>query len=565
MLSHLHIENYALIRSLDITLDRGFTVITGETGAGKSILLGALSLILGNRADTSMLYDKTRKCFVEGEFQIGHLRLNSFFEQYNLDYDPVTVLRREIGESGKSRAFINDTPVTLPVLKELAVKLVDIHSQHQNLLLNNAEFRINTLDEFGKSGALLYDYKKAFKAYRDIEKEYGAMVADQARLEEERDYLEYLNEELGKAGLAKGEKEELENRVTLLSHAETIRSSLFHANQLLSEGEYNILHQFNELRKDCGTALSYDSQMEDIVERVERLMAELKDLSFDISRKENDMEINPHQLEEYRQRLDHLYFLEQKHHVRSIEELIGKKEGIAEKLELIAENRVKIEELESRKTELLDHLKETAGSLSRHRMTTSSSFQKEITGKLRLLGMEDARFSIKIEPDNSYSANGSDEVHFYFSANKGMEPEEIAKVASGGELSRLMLAIKSAITASVLLPTVIFDEIDTGISGEIAAKVARIMQDLSQHHQLLAITHLPQIAAKGSLHYYVFKEDAGGKVFTNIRKLNREERIEELAKMMSSEEVTRGAREAATELMNDIHSLSGNDKERRTV
>ena len=549
MLSKLHIENYALIRSLDISFDNGFTAITGETGAGKSIIMGALSLILGHRADTTILYNKAKKCYIEGEFEIEKLNLSHFFEEHNLDYHDTTILRREINEIGKSRAFINDTPVTLPILKELAVKLVDIHSQHQNLLLNNAEFRVEILDNVALSYPLLQSYKTAYKQYQDTEKQWKIVQEEQIKLEEERDYLHYLNEELQQANPIAGEEDEIEQKITLLANAELIKGKLYHASQLFSEGENDILQQLKEVKKDCEDVAHYNTHFEEYVKRIDNMLIELQDVAFGISKIEEETNVNPAQLEELRTRQDIIYTLEQKHHVSNLEALLEKWQSIAEKLDSMADNQALLEKLTIEKESALQKLKENAIALTKARQTAIPTLEKSMLQKIALLGMEDARFSIKIDTKDRYSANGVDEIAFYFSANKGGTFEEIGKVASGGELSRLMLAIKSIITESSLLPTVIFDEIDTGISGDIAGKVANMMKELSKQHQLLTITHLPQIAAKSTLHYHVYKEVIDNKTYTNIKLLGQEERVGELAKMISGEVVTRGAQEAARELL----------------
>jgi len=549
MIRNLHIENYALIRSLHINFDNGFTVITGETGAGKSILLGAIALILGNRADASLLYEKSKKCFVEGEFDIHNLDLLSFFNDNDLDYQDITTLRREITESGKSRAFINDTPVNLQTLKELAVKLVDIHSQHQNLLLNNGEFRLNVLDQYAKIEAELKEYKKLLSQFRHLESEWKELVEKQHQAEQEKDYLEYLAAEFEKANLVAGEQEEIEKEIATLSNADLIKSKLFSSSQLLSEQENNILQQLL-LVKNYGTEIApFNADIEAISLRLDALYTELKDIAYDVAKIENNVEINPEELEQLQLRLDFIYFMQQKHHLNSVEELLNKKIEIEEKLSLYNDNEEAMVKLKKQMDAGYELAFAKATSLFSLRHAAKESLQNDIVATLHLLGMKDARFMVEIESGANLTATGLDKVSFLFSANKGVVPEEIEKVASGGELSRLMLAIKSIISESSLLPTVIFDEIDTGISGEVAAKVANLMKDISAKRQLLAITHLPQIASKGRLHYYVYKEVVHDKTFTNIRQIVDDERVEEIAKLMSGEKVTDSARKAASELL----------------
>lgn len=549
MIRNLHIENYALIRSLHINFDNGFTVITGETGAGKSILLGAIALILGNRADVSLLYEKSKKCFVEGEFDIQNLDLLSFFNDNDLDYQDITTLRREITESGKSRAFINDTPVNLQTLKELAVKLVDIHSQHQNLLLNNGEFRLNVLDQYAKIEGELKEYKKLLSQYRHLESEWKELVEKQHQAEQEKDYLEYLAAEFEKANLVAGEQEEIEKKIATLSNADLIKSKLFASSQLLSEQENNVLQQLLLVKNYSTEIAPFNADVEAISVRLDALYTELKDVAYDVAKIESNVEINPEELEQLQLRLDFIYFMQQKHHLNSVEELLHKKLEIEEKLSLYNDNEEDMVRLKQQMDAGYELAFAKASSLSSLRHAAKESLENDIVATLHLLGMKDACFMVEIESGANLTATGLDKVSFLFSANKGVVPEEIEKVASGGELSRLMLAIKSIISESSLLPTVIFDEIDTGISGEVAAKVANLMKDISAKRQLLAITHLPQIASKGRLHYYVYKEVVQDKTFTNIRQIVDDERVEEIAKLMSAEKVTDSARKAASELL----------------
>jgi len=549
MIRNLHIENYALIRSLHINFDNGFTVITGETGAGKSILLGAIALILGNRADASLLYEKSKKCFVEGEFDIHNLDLLSFFNDNDLDYQDITTLRREITESGKSRAFINDTPVNLQTLKELAVKLVDIHSQHQNLLLNNGEFRLNVLDQYAKIEGELKEYKKLLSQYRHLESEWKELVEKQHQAEQEKDYLEYLAAEFEKANLVAGEQEEIEKKIATLSNADLIKSKLFASSQLLSEQENNVLQQLLLVKNYSTEIAPFNADVEAISVRLDALYTELKDVAYDVAKIESNVEINPEELEQLQLRLDFIYFMQQKHHLNSVEELLHKKLEIEEKLSLYNDNEEDMVRLKQQMDAGYELAFAKASSLSSLRHAAKESLENDIVATLHLLGMKDACFMVEIESGANLTATGLDKVSFLFSANKGVVPEEIEKVASGGELSRLMLAIKSIISESSLLPTVIFDEIDTGISGEVAAKVANLMKDISAKRQLLAITHLPQIASKGRLHYYVYKEVVHDKTFTNIRQIVDDERVEEIAKLMSGEKVTDSARKAASELL----------------
>lgn len=549
MLHALHIENYALIRSLDIHFDQGFTVITGETGAGKSILLGALSLITGSRADSSTLLDKSKKCFVEAEFDIKKLDFHSFFTLHNLDYSENTILRREINNLGKSRAFINDTPVTLPVLKELADLLLDIHSQHQHLLISNPLFRIQIVDDYAGNQTDLLEYQQIYHQHETVVKELSELKKVQQELDMRKDYLTFLAKELEEIDLQKDEDTELEEKIALLSNAETIRGALYDANQRLSDQDVNVISLLKDVKKDCENIASYSSSITELGERMSSVLIEIQDIAYALAQMESKIEVDPVQLEGLRQRLDQLYTLLRKHHLSHVNDLIEKRDEINAELENMEANDNKIEELENKRISTNKRLQEKATVLTERRLAVTPDLQNEILSKLHALGMKDAHFHIDIENRQSHNETGNDKISFYFSANKGIPPEEIGKIASGGELSRMMLAIKSVITESTLLPTVVFDEIDTGISGEIAGKVAKTMTDLSQSHQLIAITHLPQIAAKASLHYHVYKEIADNQTYTNIKRLSTEDRIEELAKMMSDETVTGAARDTAKTLM----------------
>ncbi len=555
MLQALQIENYAIIRSLKITFDQGFTVITGETGAGKSIIIGALSLILGKRADTSVLHDKSRKCFIEGTFDISKLKLQDFFQQHDLDYQNITYIRREVTENGKSRAFINDTPVNLTVLKELAETLVDIHSQHNNLLVNNGNFRIDLLDQYAQNASLLAQYQELFSAYKKTEKHYQELKATQQQQVQEQNYLSYIVQELTDAHLVSGEQETIEQEIALLSHAETIKSKLYQSIQLLEEEEEeNILHRLQVIQDNCRSISAYDKDLEELSQRIDSSLLELKDITLELRQKENRIEVNPQELERLNERLDLILNLEHKHHVESNEELISLLATSEEKLQSMSANDEELEQCRQQCEELLVHTMATAQALSEARQQCISRFEEEMRGKLQLLGMEHGNFKIVISQQKQASINGIDTVQFLFSANLGSELQEIEKAASGGEISRLMLALKSIINDNSMLPTVIFDEIDSGISGEVAGKVANLMQELSRKHQLIVITHLPQIAAKGKLHYFVYKNIAEDKTFTQIKSLTEDESIREIATMISGEHISEAALKTAKELKNNILS-----------
>lgn len=549
MLRSLHIENYALIRSLQIQFDKGLTVITGETGAGKSILMGALSLILGNRADLGVLFDKTKKCSVEAVFDMTGLDIAAFFEQNDLDYQDNTIIRREITESGKSRAFINDTPVNLTVLKELASRLIDIHSQHQNLLFQNEDFRMEVVDEFAQIRPEVVTYRSVFKEFKQSETDLAQRLETQRNRLEKRDFLQFVYDELSQANLQADEQEQLEQEIDFLSHAETIKEHCFQISQLLSENESSVLNQLHDVRSLSSQIASYHSDIKMVNERLESAFIELKDLSNEIVSLNDKVEYDPELLESKRQRLDLLNSLQQKHHVSSVEALIEKRDAIQNELSAFSDDEQAIEQLKGRCEQLKADALERATRLSQKRSSVLQALQDKILEKARQLGMPDAQFVIKIENNDTLQKNGIDSVQYLFSANRGVTMAELEKVVSGGEMSRLMLAVKSVISDRSVLPTVVFDEIDTGISGEMAGKVAKLMKEMSDARQLLVITHLPQIAAKGSSHYQVFKQVIGEKSYTQVRKLEPSERIEEIAKMMSGDVCGDAALQAAKELI----------------
>ena len=549
MLLSLHIENYALISSLQVQFDKGMTVITGETGAGKSIIMGALSLILGNRADLGVLFDKSKKCSVEAVFDIKDLSLASFFEQNDLDYQENTIIRREITESGKSRAFINDTPVNLSVLKEFASRLIDIHSQHHNLLFQNADFRIAVLDEFARTQSAAVAYRSVLKEFKQKETELSRRLELQRNRLEKRDFMQFVCDELSSAHLQAGEDEQLEQEIDFLSHTETIKENCCQISQLLSEKEGSVLDQLHEIRSLSAAISSYHPDIKSVNERLESAFIDLKDLSNELVSLNDKVEYDPDLLEKKRQRLDLLNTLEQKHRVSSVEALLDKLKVVQDELAALSDDEQNLETLKSECERLQSDASARAKELSKKRIAAVPSLQKEILKKVKQLGMPDAQFVIKITPADTLQKNGIDEVQYLFSANKGVDMAELEKVASGGEMSRLMLAVKSVISDRSVLPTVVFDEIDTGISGEMAGKVAKLMKEMSQARQLLVITHLPQIAAKGTSHYQVFKEVIGEKSRTQVRKLEREGRIQEIAKMMSGDACGEAALQAAKELI----------------
>ncbi|MCQ2279240.1 MAG: DNA repair protein RecN [Bacteroidales bacterium] len=549
MLSSLYIQDYALISSLQIQLDNGMTVITGETGAGKSIIMGALSLILGNRADSSALFDKSKKCVVEASFVLEDLDVKRFFEVYDLDYQDTTIVRREILPNGKSRAFINDTPVNLPTLKEFASLMIDIHSQHQNLLFQNADFRTDVVDLFAGIKNKVSDYQLLLEELKQTQKQFDTLTAEnQARLEKQ-DFLQFVFQELEQANLRENEQEELEQSIDFLSHTETIKANLFQILHLISDADESALNSLRESKSLSAQIAPYRSDIEELNNRIESNFIDLKDIADEISALNDRIDYNPEELEAMRQRLDLIYALEQKHHVSSLPQLIEKKNTINQELALFSSDEQQLNILQQKLDEIKKNLVLQAKQLHQAREKVLLPLQKQILEKVIALGMPDAQFVIKLEETTTLQKFGIDNVQFLFSANKGVPLAELEKVASGGEISRLMLAVKSTLSERSVLPTVVFDEIDVGISGEMAGKVATLMSQMSQKHQLLVITHLPQIAAKGTSHYQVFKEVENGKSHSRIRKLSKEDRIIEIAKMMSGEKCSDTTLKAAQELI----------------
>lgn len=549
MLLALQIENYAIIKSLQISFDSGFTAITGETGAGKSIIIGALSLILGNRVDTSILYDKSKKCFVEGTFNLEKLNIKPFFEQNDLDYQKLTILRREISETGKSRAFVNDTPVTLSQLKELAQYLVDIHSQHHHLLIENQGFKLKIIDEYSQNIELVEQYQQKREEYKKTCLELDHLLEAKSKSIQENDYFEFLNNELLEANLTIGELEEIEKQISILSNAELIKTKLFQSSNIIHEDPISLLSSLQELKGNCASISTFDEKFQSLTNRINSVIIEMKDIDFEISSITNEIEVNPDHLQLLNERLDQLNKLLQKHRVHSISELIEKHQFIQLQLSQFSDSQEKIDLMNRKKSELYIDLNQIGDRITAIRKNNIESLEREIIEKITSIGIPDGMLKIHLESTDQFLEFGKDKVSFLFSANKGISLAEVEKVASGGEISRLMLAIKSVISTKNILPTVIFDEIDTGISGDVAGKVSRLMQKIASDRQLLVITHLPQIAAKAKIHYFVYKEVIDNKTYTNIKELKGNERVEEIAAMMSGDTITLAARQTAQELI----------------
>ncbi|MFH0865010.1 MAG: DNA repair protein RecN [Bacteroidota bacterium] len=549
MLSHLSISNYALIEKLEISFSEGLSIITGETGAGKSILLGALSLVLGQRADTQVLYDKSKKCFVEATFRIKGYGLQVFFEAHELDYDDNVILRREVNPNGKSRAFINDTPVTLDLMKELGNILVDVHSQHKTLMLQDSHFQLSFIDSYAQHQSLLDNFSKEFQQNKKLKSELGALVETEKKALSDKDYIQFQYDEINAANLINGEQKELESELGLLNHAEEIKLNLGKAITALSEGESNLCSGLSDALLILNKTSAIYPELSDVVKRLESCNIELKDISGEVEILSQKINYNPGRIGEITERLDLIYHLQQKHRVGTIEELLTMKDFYSEKLEVITSLDQHIAQLREKITSSEKSLSQLSGKITNGRKKTIPCIEKGITDIVHTLAIPDATFSIESKELPEYNSLGKDKVTFMFNANKGRERKELSKTASGGELSRLMLAVKSLISERKLLPTIIFDEIDQGVSGETADKVGNILKKMSATMQVVTITHLPQIACKGTSHFLVYKESDQKSAFTKIKLLDTKERIIEIAKMLSGDELTKAAVDNAKALL----------------
>ncbi len=554
MLVSLHIENYALIRRTDIRFDGGFVVITGETGAGKTIMLGALGLLLGQRADAAVLADKERKCVVEALFDIGGLNLKPLFDEEDVDYDDRLIVRREILPSAKSRAFVNDTPVQLAFLKQLGLRIIDIHSQHQTLTLSESSFRIRLLDTIASgetsSNDVLQRYREAYGKYSALKRQLEELTAAESQNRKDADYMQFQFDELNDAWLMDGEQEELEQESQLLAHAETVREGLGEAVSVMdNDGGQSVLSSLQQAKSALAHVASYHPEVEVLLSRVESSLIELDDVCGSLRSTADSIVYSPQRQQEVDDRLALIYRLEKKHSVSSVAELIEIKQKLDERLQSIATHDDRIQELMEQVDKAYAEVQETGGRLSESRREAGKVLKKGILPVLQSLGMKEARFEVSMEPTPEYGPQGRDAVTFMFNANRGGEMRDMSKVASGGEMSRLMLAIKSIVTSRTLLPTIIFDEIDTGVSGDISVAVGRIMCRMAERMQVVAITHLPQIAAKAGQHLKVYKQTDGGSTVSCFKELTPDERINEVATMLSSDPPTAAALQTARELM----------------
>ena len=550
MLKSLFIRNFVLIDSLDIKFDKGFSVITGETGAGKSIILGALSLVLGQRADGKSIKNGSEKCVIEAVFDVSRYKLEEFFLTNDLEYDAeICILRRELFASGKSRAFVNDSPVPLSVVKELGSRLIDIHSQHQNLLLGDNRFQLKVIDVMAENDILLILYRKEYSRYLSLKKELKELTEKALQTKQEEDYVRFQLEQLADAGLVAGEQEELEQELETLSHAEEIKGSLYKITRLLDGEEQGAVQLIKEALSTADSLERYYPKAKEIAERLRSAYIDMNDLASETEVLKEDIEFNPERLDWVNERLNTLYTLEQKHRVSKVEELMELLDKYNKQLKEIDSFDEQIESLKKQLEVSHQELLQQAAVLSEQRKIASKAIAPQLVEMVVPLGMPNMRFAIDFVPKQEPESDGMDEIRFMFSANKSAELQPVAQTASGGEISRLMLCIKAMIAGFTALPAIIFDEVDTGVSGDIADKMGDIMQELGTKMQVFAITHLPQIAAKGKDHYFVYKEDTDERTVTRIRKMNKEERVKEIARMLSGASLTSASIANAKELL----------------
>lgn len=550
MLRSLYIQNYALIEKLDIGFDSGFSVITGETGAGKSIILGAIGLLLGQRADVKSIRKGASKCIIEARFDVSAYGMQPFFEANELEYEDECILRRELYASGKSRAFINDTPASLAQMKELGELLIDVHSQHQNLLLNKEGFQLNVLDLLAHDEAELAAYQKLYNDWRQARQDLEALVARAEQSRADEDYIRFQLEQLEEANLTDGEQEELEQEAEMLTHAEDIKAGLYRAGQALNADEGGVL----EALKDCQNTMmglrSVFAPAGELADRLDSVYIELKDISQEVSDKEEEVEFNPARLDEVNARLNLIYSLQQKHRVDTVKALLSLQESYALQLSAITSSDEDIARLEAQVKELFSQVTAQAQVLTEARTRAALEVERQMAARLVPLGMPNVRFQVEMGIRKEPGVHGADTVNFLFSANKNGVLQNISSVASGGEIARVMLSVKAMIAGAVKLPTIVFDEIDTGVSGEIADRMADIMQEMGDNdRQVISITHLPQIAARGRAHYKVYKEDNEVETNSHIRRLTDYERVEELAHMLSGATLTEAALNNARALL----------------
>lgn len=552
MLQHLYIQNYALIEELDIDIEQGFSVITGETGAGKSILLGAIGLLIGQRADTKSIRQGAQKCIIEATFNICNYNLKDLFDEIDIEYDPTEcIIRRELSANGKSRAFINDTPAGVNALKTLGDHLIDIHSQHQNLLLGKEDFQLNVLDLLAHNQEDKEKYASLYAAYKDTKKALEDAKEASEKVQSEQDYLTFQLEQLTEANLQEGEDEELEKEQQTLEHAEEIKTALFQTKDILNADGDSVIQAIRTAQNRLEGIAHVFTEASELASRLESCRIELKDVASEVEGEAEDIEYNPARQAFVEERLSLIYELERKHHVESVEQLINLTQELQEKLDGINHSEENILKLEAKLKELESKTMEQALRLSKQRSKAATEVEKAMCEKLIPLGIANVQFKVDIEKRDTFDATGIDKVTYLFSANKNGALQPISQVASGGEIARVMLSLKALISSAASLPTIIFDEIDTGVSGHIAERMALIMKEMGEEHgrQVISITHLPQIAAMGKNHYRVYKEDNDDATNSHIVQLSVEERIEEIAKMMSGSTLTEAALSNAKTLL----------------
>ena len=550
MLRQLYIKNFTLIDELDISLHAGFSVITGETGAGKSIILGAIGLLLGQRADTKSIKQGADKCIIEAHFDLSRYQLQPLFEQNEIEYDASdTIVRRELTAAGKSRAFINDTPVPLSMLKELGERLVDVHSQHQNLLLNKQDFQLSVVDILANDAKELADYQQTYGEYQQLQHQLQELKDDIEHNRQNQDFLQFQYEELSAANLTDGEQEELEQQSETMSHAEDIKTALYEANHALYDENTGAVGQVKAALSALNSISKVLPKCEELTERLNSCHIELKDIADEVSTLLENTDFDPAELDQINDRLDRIYELEKKYHAESIGELISQREELKVKLSHIENSDEALHELEERLEQTTRHCQQQADALTQLRQKAAQQIEDQLYQRLVPLGMPKVRFAVKIE-QGELSRMGHDQVSFLFSANTSTPLQPVAQVASGGEIARVMLSLKAMISGAVKLPTIIFDEIDTGVSGKIAEKMAEMMQEMGrQDRQVISITHLPQIAALGSHHYRVSKEETAEGTSSRMQELSQEERIREIAQMLSGSDVSEAAIQNAKQLL----------------
>lgn len=549
MLKHLSISNYVLIENQEIDFQSGFSVLTGETGAGKSIILGALALLMGDRADKEVVMEEGKKCIVEGHFSIQQLDLHSFFQAHDLDYEDVSILRREINKAGKSRAFVNDSPVNLTTLKLLGTQLMDIHSQNQNQQLNNTDFRLSIIDAYADHSELLDDYKSQYKHYKDASKSLIQLKSDYEKQLNEQEYHQFLFDEIEKLNLMAGEQNEIEEELKILTHAEDIKTALFNTSTGLVSGDENVIHQLEMIQSQLQKVASFQSHISELENRLRTAIIELKDIGEESSAMEDDFHFDPNRLELLNERLQEIFALVRKHRLNNADELITFKEDLSSKIYSVLNLETEINKQEEFLKQQYVALQKQADHLSKNRKEAIKKIEALVLENLKELGLSKAELKIELMRLDDLSIDGIDSTKFLFKANSGSKLSEMNKVASGGEMSRLMLSFKYVLARKKALPSIVFDEIDSGVSGEIADKLARLMEKLGQQIQVLAISHLPQIASLAEHHYLVYKENESIFTRSKIKKLNQKERLNEVAAMLSGSKIGISAIEHAKELL----------------